>query len=197
MTSVCKPEAVQALWKPVCTMGQVLSALEPLFGGWALIHTYKSPHELPCTCQATAGLCRAEAGVQEAVGCPHAVSSKQKDAACLELVILVVHVMTILIWCLIMRLTLRSEQALVKLAVPRKASTAVSWLQASRALVSSAACQNSLQLARPYMLMPASSASRTASGLRMAALRRLPALGRSLPASFSCPRTHLDMCMDM
>ena len=33
MTSVCRPEAVQALWNPVCTMGQVPSSWEPLFGG--------------------------------------------------------------------------------------------------------------------------------------------------------------------
>ena len=78
-------------------------------------------------------------------------------------------------------ITFKSEQALVKLAVRRNASTAVSWLQASRALVSSAASQNSLQLLRLYMLMPASSASRTSSGLRLAAFRRLPALGLFLP----------------
>ena len=89
MTSVCKPEAVQALRKPVCTMGQVLSALEPLFGGWALIHTYRSPSQLPCMCRATAGLCHGDAGVQEAVRVLCAVSQlllAAPDTPCLELV---------------------------------------------------------------------------------------------------------------
>ena len=34
MTSVCRPLAVQALRKPVCSFGQVPSRDTPLFGGW-------------------------------------------------------------------------------------------------------------------------------------------------------------------
>ena len=34
MTSVCRPLAVQALRKPVCSFGQVPSKDTPLFGGW-------------------------------------------------------------------------------------------------------------------------------------------------------------------
>ena len=94
-------------------------------------------------------------------------------------------------------ITFRSEQALVRLAVPRKASTAVSWLQASKALVSQAASQNSLQLLRLYMLMPASSASRTASGLRLAACRRLPARRLRLPADIYMDRWHNEQHHDL
>ena len=78
---------------------------------------------------------------------------------------------------------MRSEQALVRLAVPLKARTAVSLFQASKALVSKVGSQNSLNLSRLYRLMAASRDARTASGPRLAACRRLPALCLSLPAA--------------
>ena len=45
MTSVCRPPAVQALKKPVCTLGWVPRTLNPRLGGCAHIQTCQPHHQ--------------------------------------------------------------------------------------------------------------------------------------------------------